>query len=343
MQSAVIQRAVAQAELRANRWHTLIAGITNFAPADRKLTAKALSEALPKLSDADRKSVWEDLLKEVEKHERFADAKWALPKDQLAPLRALVDQYAPNDPAGTRPGSCSTAGPSTQSGDREPVNSVRQVRLSEFLKSHGPAAVADLAARVQNSYEVVEVLGRINVSRDQLETIASLSLTDEPNGFTIGLLATIANRFGVEAAQQWLLKIRGEKHPTDAAVARLCQGFTDNRETWAFVKSLGAGVEASYWTTKGPFWLKGDKDELLEAIDTYLTYGRADSGIGSELAATGRPADADNSQYSRIHRARTKHGFKSRFHHGQLRNVAEGVLEELNKRDGYRHRRYCAP
>lgn len=243
---------------------------------------KALSEALPKFSEGDRKSVWEDLLKEVEKHERFADAKWALPEDQLRPLRALVDEYAPNDPLEqTRLLFDSWA--FDAKGDREPVNSVRQARLSELLKSHGPKVISDLAAQVQNSYEVVDALGHIDVSRDQLETIATLSLTPEPNGFTVGLLATIANRFGVGAAQQWLLKILQEKHPIDAAVARLCQGFTDNRETWAFVKSMGPDIETNYWSTKGPFWLKGDKDELLEAVDTYLRYGRGIAALEASL------------------------------------------------------------
>lgn len=286
MQSAVIQRAVAQTDNRANRWHTLIAGITNFSPPDRELTIKALSIAMPKFSEADRKGVWEDLLKEVEKHERFADAKWALPGDQLAPLRALVDEYAPHDPLEQTRLLFDSWSFDTK-GDREPINSVRQAKLAELLKTQGPAAVAELAARVQNSYEVVNALGLIDVSRDQLETIATLSLTPEPNGFTVGLLATIANTYGVEVAQQWLLTIRREKHPTDAAVARLCQGFTDNRETWAFVNSLGPKVETSYWSTKGPFWLKGEKDELLEAVDTYLGFGRGIAALEASLQRLG--------------------------------------------------------
>jgi hypothetical protein len=282
MQSAIIQRAVAQADVRPNRWHTLLAGITTFSPADRELTLKALSEVMPKFSDADRKSVWEDLLKEVEKHERFADAKWALPADQLAPLRALVDAYAPDDPL-EQTRLLFDSWSFDAKGDREPVNSVRRARLSDLLHSHGPEAIANLAARVQNSYEVVDALGHIDVSCDQLEAIAAHSLTPEPNGFTVGLLATIANRFGVAAAQHWLLKTRQEKHLADAAVARLCQGLTDNRETWAFVKALGPEIETSYWSTKGPYWLKGEKDELLEAVHTYLAYGRGIAALEASL------------------------------------------------------------
>ena len=286
MQSAVIRRAVALAGVRANRWHTLVTGITNFAPADRDMAVKALSEALPKFSEADRKSVWEDLLKEVEKHERFADAKWALPPDQLRPLRSLVDEYAPNDPL-EQARLLFDSWSFDAKGDREPVKLVRHARLSELLKSHGPKAIAELAAQVQNSYEVVDALGHIDVTRAQLESIATLSLAPEPSGFTVGLVATIANRFGAEAAQQWLLKVRREQHPTDVAMARLCQGFTDNRETWAFIKSLGAEIEANYWTTKGPFWLKGDEDELLEAVGAYLRFGRGIAALEASLQRLG--------------------------------------------------------
>ena len=140
---------------------------------------------------------------------------------------------------------------------------------------------------MQNSYEVVEALGHIDVTCDQLESIATLSLTPEPNGFTVGLLATIANRFGVEVAEHWLLTIRREKRPTNAAMARLCQGFTDNRETWAFVKSLGPDVETSYWSTKGAFWLKGDKEELLEAVESYLSFGRGIAALEASLQRLG--------------------------------------------------------
>ena len=139
MQSAVIQRAVAQAGVRPNRWHTLIAGITNFSPPDRELTVKALSKAMPKFSEADRKVVWEDLLKEVEKHERFADAKWALPADQLAPLRALVDEYASNDPL-EQARLLFDSWSFDAKGDREPVNSARRAsafRTSEISRSGG--------------------------------------------------------------------------------------------------------------------------------------------------------------------------------------------------------------
>ena len=286
MQSEVIRRVIAQAGLDANRWHTIVAGITVFAPADREVGVKALSEALPKLSDGDRKSVWEDLLKEVEKHERYAEAKWALPPDQLKPLRELVDKYASNDPL-EQMRLLFDGWSFDTNGNREPVYSVRRTKLSEFLDSAGPGAVAELARQVQNSYEVVEILGQIDATLEQLEAIATLSVTDEPTGFTVGLLATIVGKYGVNAGQRWLLRSRQEKRLGDAAVARLCQSFTDNRETWEFVKSLGKGIESLYWTTKGPHWLKAPKEELLEAVETYLSYGRGIAALETGLDRLG--------------------------------------------------------
>jgi hypothetical protein len=282
MQTAVIQRAVSLAGLHPKRWHTLVAGMTNFAPADRETAVKALAVALEKFSPKDRKNVWEDLLKEVEKHERFADAKWALPADQLAPLRALVDRYAPSDPL-EQTRLLFDSWSFDSEGNREHVSETRRTKLSQLLEKGGPKAIADLGAQVQNSYEVVDALGHIDVKRDQLEAIATLSLTPEPTGFAIGLVATISNKFGVPAAQDWLLRIRKENDLSDAAMARLSQGFEDNRATWTFVRSLGTNTEATYWSTKGPFWLKGDKSELLEGINAYLRFGRGIAALEASL------------------------------------------------------------
>ncbi len=285
-QSVAIQRAVTHADLNPERWQTLVVGVTNFAPADREITVKALSDALPMFSDRDRKSVWEALLNEVEKHERFADAKWALPKEQLAPLRALVDKYAPEDPV-EQTRLLFDSWSFDSSGDREPINKVRWEQLSRLLRASGPKAIADLAAQVQNSYEVVDALGHIDIQRDRLEAIASYGVSAEPTGFVIGLVATIANRFGIPAAQDWLIETRKEAGLSNAAIARLCQGLIDNRATWAFVRSLGTDVEAAYWSTKGPFWLKGEKDELLEAVDRYLRFGRGIAALEVSLQRLG--------------------------------------------------------
>jgi len=330
MQSSVIQRAVAQAGLDTTRWEKLVAGITIYAPTDRALAIKVLSETLPKMTDADRKIVWEDLLKEVEKHERFADAKWALPPDQLAPLRAIVDQYAPNDPL-EQTRLLFDGWSFDAKGDREPVLSVRRSKLAELLAAAGPKAIADLATQVKNSYDIVDTLGHIDVDRVQLETIANYSLKAEPTGFSVGLVATIANKFGVEAAQNWLLEARREHQLPSAAVARLCEGFIDDRGTWAFVKALGDDVETSYWSSKGPYWLKGDTAELIEAVDIYLRYGR---GIAALEASFQRLSDVPSPKLFEILEAIVREVNAGTQRDGTMVSFeAQKAFEELGRRD----------
>lgn len=282
MQSGVIERAVSLAGFNAERWRPLVAGIANFAPPDRELTLNALSQALRNFSDSDRKSVWEDLFREVEKHERFPEAKWVLAPDQLAPLRALVDEYAPRDPL-EQARLLFDSWSFDAKGNREPVSAARRSRLSQLIETYGPKGVVDLATQVQNAYEIIEALHHIDVTCDELEAIATLSLAPEPCSFTIAMVATISNRFGVAAAQGWIPLVREEKHLSDMAVALLCQGLADTRETWSFVTSLGTATEEAYWSTKSPSLLQGDRDEFLEAVRKYLSFGRGISALEASL------------------------------------------------------------
>ena len=49
-------------------------------------------------------------------------------------------------------------------------------------------------------------------------------------------------------------------------MAKLLTALPDDQGTWTFAQGLGSNVEADYWLTKGPYWLKGSKNELLTAI-----------------------------------------------------------------------------
>jgi hypothetical protein len=112
VQAAVVQRAIARVGHDPRRWQVLIAGLSNFTPAGRAAALLALDQTLRHLQGDDRKTLLEHLRREVEKHERFPDAKWVLPPDQLGPMRRMVANTRPTIRLRKR-GSSSTAGRST--------------------------------------------------------------------------------------------------------------------------------------------------------------------------------------------------------------------------------------
>ncbi len=97
-QSAVVRRAIRLAGHDVSRWIELIPSTSNFAPQDRAMAFEALEAALAGLGEDECQPLWAKIRNEVLKHEKFATAAWALPADQLAPLRNMMERYAPSDP-----------------------------------------------------------------------------------------------------------------------------------------------------------------------------------------------------------------------------------------------------
>ena len=96
-QAAICQRAIKLAGHDPDRWVQLVTPVSRFAPAERAQAIAALEETLAPLAEDTRKRLWGKLRDEVARQERFKDAAWALPEEELAPLRALVEKYAPTD------------------------------------------------------------------------------------------------------------------------------------------------------------------------------------------------------------------------------------------------------
>ena len=97
-QAAVSQRAITLAGRNPGRWINLIDPLTRFAPAERALAVAGLHDTLASIGEEERKPLWAKLRAEIDRHERFKNAPWALPAEELAPLRTLTEKYAPTDP-----------------------------------------------------------------------------------------------------------------------------------------------------------------------------------------------------------------------------------------------------
>ena len=291
VQRSVVQRAIAIVGQDPKRWHALIGFLSNLAPPDRAAALLALDETLDELQGDGRKNLLEDLRTEVEKHERFVDAKWVLPPDQLGPMRKLVDKYTPDEPLENARIAFDVVVFDRQ-GNRDATNvETRRRMLVAVLNNLGPEGVVTLGRNVRNSYDLIETLAAIDIAKTDLEVAATLSLSSNadtlPDSLSLGLVSIINMKFGNQSAKDWIAGARATRGLSDQATARLLTALPDDQVTWSFARSLGTNVEADYWQTKGPYWLKGSKDELLTAIDTYLRYGRGIAALEGSLQRLG--------------------------------------------------------
>jgi len=281
MQAAAVQRAIELTGSDPNRWAVLISDMSNLRPAERTTALARLDTTLEQLGPDQGRPILEELRSEVEKHERFPTAKWVLPHEELAPMRALVDKYTPKDPleqARILFDSWSFDG----DGNRETIDRARQATLKSILAQYGPAGVVTLGRAIKNSHNVVEAVEHLDIPREDLEAAVTLSLSAaEPDGLTLGLIAVLRVKFGAEAAQGLVTQLRGRF--SDAHFARLLLPLPDNQDTWRFVNTFGESVEAGYWRSKGSYWLKGSTSELVEAIDNYIRFGRAIAALEASL------------------------------------------------------------
>jgi hypothetical protein len=282
VQAAVVRRAIALVGHDPKRWHVLIAGLSNFTSAERAAALSALDDTLHWLQGDSRKNLLEDLRAEVEKHEQFLDAKWALPPDQLGPMRRLVDKYTPDDPL-ERARVVFNGSAFDSKGNRDAIDEHRRATLAAILNTLRPEALVILGRSIKNSYNLIETLATIDIARKDLEAAATFSLSNNPDSLSLGLVSILNGKFGNQAAKDWIAGARVAHTLSNEAVARLLTALPDDQGTWTFAQGLGSNVEADYWLTKGPYWLKGSKDELLTAIDAYMRFGRGIAALEASL------------------------------------------------------------
>jgi hypothetical protein len=278
--AAVVQQAIALVDQDPLRWQVLISFLPNFTPTDRSVALAALDATLHSVAEDSKKALLDDLRHEMERHERFSDAKWALPPDQLQRMRTLVDKYTPDDPLEKARIIFSGWG-FDQKGNRD--DKERVAAVAAILERLGPEGLITLGKQIRNPYDLIQALDSIDIARKDLDAAADLGLSEKADVLTLGLISLTNRKFGSQAAKDWIRAARAGRTLSDRTVATLLTALPDNQDTWTFAQALGSNVEADYWLTKNPSWLQGDSAELLEAIDTYMHFGRGIAALDTSL------------------------------------------------------------
>jgi hypothetical protein len=282
-ESDVVRRAIRLAGHDPGRWSQLAPKIANFPPGERLFAVTALDATLAALEGEERHSLWSQLRDQVTNHEKFATAKWALPADELAPLRNLVDRYAPTDPI-TGVAWLFDTWTLDATGDTQEADRQRAEALRDLFAKHGLDAVLRLGIETKLPHLVVEALAAVDASQADIETLLIRTLQANPESdFAVGLASLHRSILGEERAMAWLTSEMTMNGWGAEAVARLLLGWPDQTSTWHVAKRLGENVASVYWAMKAPHWLRGSKSELIRAELTLLRYGRAIVALESGL------------------------------------------------------------
>jgi hypothetical protein len=279
-QAAVSQRVVKLAGYSPARWIELVDPLTRFALAERAQAVAALNDTLASVAGEERRALWARLRDEIDRHERFKDAPWALPQEELAPLRALADKYAPTDPVANLVMTFDREDFDDNLGHTKTVEH-RAAFLKQLYAEGGATAILRLVSQVRVPYWVVEAAATAGFNEAEIGDLLSHAVERCPDsGFAVGLSMLYRDLVGTERAEKWLREI---KNASADLFARLLQGWPDGLDTWRAVRRLGPDVTRTYWTERPPRYVKGSRRELLASLNMLLRYGRAVEAIQSSL------------------------------------------------------------
>ncbi len=277
-QSGIVDRAIILAANDPDRLVQLIHKLAGFQPAARAEVLRVIDEYLTRHQTATGSSVWHELRGELSKHEYFSSADWALAQEERASLVTLVDKHRPDDPlvldrvafddwlphVGKYQEGVTIADP----------NVVRADVIDRVLSREGIRGVLRLAGLVKLPGTIGPALRGTSVSIDQLVELLMTTIgTAVPGDLAYFASAVGADKFGAAWTEVFTSRVVPAL-ADDETRARMLLGWPQTRDTWAFAKSLGMGVDAQYWQQTNFLPLRESLDELLYAINRFHLQGR---------------------------------------------------------------------
>jgi len=287
-QAFVIDMAIRHAGLDGERWAELISAISYFPKQSYEGTAKALEGVLASTTAEARFAIWDALRKEVNRHRTYADTDWALPDEDLSQLDLLVQNFAPADAIARSTWLFDDwlpdmPGKAQEDGDPEEViNTARLNAIREVVQESGTQGLIELARKVKLPQHVAYAARGLELDFDALCQFfdQALHAGQELDVFTGAILAEGVSRFGNKWMAFAVHKLSSE-HVSPERIAGLLMVLEESAATWSYVKEYGDEVNELYWRRKHSYFISGNTDELMYAIDSYLERKRPLAALDS--------------------------------------------------------------
>lgn len=274
--------AIAAAKLDQSKLLTLINHM-NHLPFDARehVLSYLSSEPITSLTEQERLPVWNELTDMIVTHRKFADAKWAMPPEEIDRISAIANQLEPESPA-TKYRRLFTERDLDLYEEKEnfaeqsqKLEERRRQAAAAVYSDGGTAAVIEFAETVESPGKVGFAFGEIASSDDETDILPHLlesevrAIAQFANGFLLGRFYT--------KNWQWVDHLDMDEWTIDQKAALLAY-LPFNSETWLRANRFLGDDEGLYWkkTPANPYQAKND---LEFAIDRLVENNRINAAI----------------------------------------------------------------
>lgn len=276
------EMAIATAKSDHNKLTELIEHMENLpSAAQDQLLAYLGSEAVIKMPETDRLSLWTELVDLVMKHRKYSDTEWAMKSEQVDRVASVADSLAPEAPTFRHQRLFSERDfdlyeeKGNYEDQRKDLEVRRQKAVEEVAANGGAQAVLTFATAVQSPWRVGIAFGVVAgpeidqvVLPDLLES-EQKQLAQFSGGF-------IWSRFRI-AGWQWGNGIDTTRW-TSSQIGQFLSFLPFAPGTWEHSARLLGPDEAAYWskTSANPY----EAETGLEyAIDKLVRHGRPHAAL----------------------------------------------------------------
>ena len=260
----------------------LIERVHDLPPLERQqLLAHLGSDAIVSLPQADRLRLWTELVDQVSRHKKFADAEWAMEPGAVSEIAAIAKRLAPDAPHyrhqrlfSERDFDLYEAMGNYEKQQRE-LDERRQRAVADVLAAGGVEGILEFTKAVESPWRVGVAFGAIAVHGVDREVLPVL-LESETSALVQFAGGFVWSRFRGQG-WPWVDQIDSlQWAPSQQGQFFAYLPFTP--DTWERVARLLGEDEFPYWskTSANPYEAKTG---LGFAIDRLVAYGRAHAAI----------------------------------------------------------------
>ncbi len=276
----LVQLALSAAGSRADRWLALIPRIDDVPPRERAPIIEAFIKqaAAAGWTQEERYGLWDAFVHEIARHEEHPSAEWAMPPEELAPLKAAAAELAPaEDPRRfSKLFGWRAPVPGLKLGDDgydARLQELQQNAIDEVLEQ-GLDRLEELIADVKAPMMVGNRLATMtNAPEDDL--LAWLE-TDASNLREAAL--SYARLKMINLGVDWLRAALGSVRLSSEARESLMSAVPFSRAFWSEVDALDDTLSTAYWQRVVHYGVSpGDR---ADAVDLLLEHDRPWQAVG---------------------------------------------------------------
>lgn len=259
----------------------LLDHIANLPPSVFNAVLEGLAgPKIANIPERERLAIWQKLIREAQRHKRFADTNWALPPAAVTQIEQAAETISPKHPEVRNQfwfnfHDHDLFGSDDYEADIKRISQEREKALNEVLERVGPSGVLQFAAEVAHPMDVGTTLGQM--AGDQFD---SLLLPEKLNALDNKIAdftgAYVWSRYWKQRSE-WLSRLPLGSW-TQEQLGLFFSKLPFERAVWeAAEKSLGANA-AEYWKHINAF-PRGTPDELLEGLKKLVQFNRGASAL----------------------------------------------------------------